>query len=1334
MMTFFIRFYPGDRFIEFWLVVGLVVTIVSIGTWFVSRRLARQAALRRLVLHTALVACLAAPAIVGICFLTGFELASIRLLGEGTRQHVIAAKPMESDGESATVPQHANTQPMASESPLPVRVSSSEPKTKKAVTLDSKQPPASMPPIEAVAPARENSAEIRQSGRGLATLGLFLWAAVGALMLVRLAWSCWRVVQLRRLSRPIKDERIREMLSDVCRQFNRRHLPLLLVSDRTVTPLAAGFGQPAIILPERLMGAIGDDELRDILIHETAHLVHGDQRVVLLQGLAGAMYWPIVSVHALNRELQRAREEHCDNAVLAYRDAVSYGETLLHIAELSLSVRPIRATVGIMHWRGKLERRIAGLIDPCRSRRMRPGWKVACIVMCLFALAVGAASATRLTTDAGDAGINGGGSIDDKASKPSAAPVAADVSKKATRARHRSKDSSDPHDPAQAGHFSGQVSGPDGKPFKGARVYMLPVAVYPGSIKVDSKGIGPVRAETSADGRFEFDAPDMTYAEFDGLPARLEGLLIVTAEGYAPDWMHTWGQMTGFTLREDWMPVKGTPLDMHLAKDDVPIHGRLLGPDGKPLAGARVKLHMLMVPRNRDLDAHLAHESKLDAHAYFLSSGPSFERKLYWKFVPLVPGLPTEVRTDEDGRFRMSGLGRDRLAELAVSAPGVLDTEVTVMTRDVPDVGTLLDFKKKPTQIIYGAGFTLKLEPGRTIRGVVRDRDSHQPLKGMWVAQYNQNAEATADWYRFVTDEQGRFAITGQYFSKDKFVVAAIAPPGVPYDTAGAAVDGNGEAIIECPRGIPFRLKLVNEQRKPVEAEITHIELNPNPNDVSRVPDTHPSPWQKYTPAARRADGTYEGFVLPGPGAVLIKTARRLGYRQARVDPKAFFAPGKTNWTPKEQETLYGTEETLFGTSGKYDQRDYTAIVLVNPPPDSKPLDLSATLVRDPVRYVSLVDPDGKPVVGASMKTSDDWWEPHLRAATFPLLKLHPDRSRRILFTKQDRKLVGLLTQQGAGAEPYTVRMQPWGTITGRLVDHNGEPLPIFKPESDVKAPPYVDADIVGDKEFGHRSAQANAKGRFRIDQLIPGQNYSGRTYCYMEGNSEPIFKDVILSSGEVRDLGDIRTKLSYEPNYRRPGEEDKKATANVPAEAWGKPVNGLRVAIVLKSPAVITNGARAPYVQYGVVAENVSDHDIRFGAGDHYEYGFNKTHLIDADGNEVARQAGERPGWVDTLPRIRIWLKPKERVLIAERGARLVQVNDAGQPLKPRRRGELYHYFNVKPGRYSIYAAVVLGSGIDYPDPRSGPRELNFAAKGEWAGELRTGTVAVSLFEEAGK
>ena len=121
-----------------------------------------------------------------------------------------------------------------------------------------------------------------------------------------------------------------------------RRLPQVVVSRRAMTPFAVGFRRPIVVLPERLIGAVSGEEMRDVLVHEVAHVRRRDHLIVLLQELARALYWPIVTVHGLIRELGQAREELCDNHVLRGRDALSYGETLLHLAELSWEARPLR--------------------------------------------------------------------------------------------------------------------------------------------------------------------------------------------------------------------------------------------------------------------------------------------------------------------------------------------------------------------------------------------------------------------------------------------------------------------------------------------------------------------------------------------------------------------------------------------------------------------------------------------------------------------------------------------------------------------------------------------------------------------------------------------------------------------------------------------------------------------------------------------------------------------------------------------------------------------------------------------------------------------------------
>jgi beta-lactamase regulating signal transducer with metallopeptidase domain len=1127
-MSTFIRCYPGDPTLAFLLVVTLGVALASGAAWLISRRLAGQAALRHLVLFSALIGCLASPAVAWLCARAGLTLVSLPILRGDQGTMASAATQMETD--PVGVPPPPSTDPPAALAGLPL------PHTNPAIDqrADVATPPAAN---ETPTTSMPSAPDVERTGspagtpvplRGIATAVIFVWAAGAVLLLARLARDAGRVVRLRRSSRPLRNEAHKLLLREVAARLGMRQVPLLLVSSRTALPLAVGFGRPAVILPQRLLGEISDNELRDVLVHEAAHVRRGDHRIVLLQALAGALYWPIVSVHALTRELRRAREELCDNIVLAGRDAISYGKTLLHVAELVVQARPLSAAAGMIGGPGKLERRIAGLIDPRRNTRTTTGRKAACIVMFAFIALSAIASAARLADSA------------------SAASAPTEIAAQAAPPTQKSPSARDPEDPRHAGHFSGQVTGPDGKPLSGARVYLVPA-------QSANKDAGPVRAKTGADGRFAFDAPDMTYTEVDGLPARREGLLMVTAQGYAPDWFHTWGQNHAGLYRH-WDPVKGAAVNMQLARDDVPIHGRFLDPAGRPLVGARVRINRLMIPLKHDLSAHLDRQKK--GGLYTMTD---YERSLYR---PQILGLAAETRTDTEGRFTLSGLGRDRLAELSVSAPSVVDTALTVMTRDGPDIGTRPFPDGKPLEMIYGAGFTLQLKPGRTVKGRVIDRDTRKPIPGMWVGPL-QNAvnRFSSNLYPWVTDEKGRFTITGlnpAALEPDKIQVKGnfeqnynrlmvAAAPGLPYQTAWVEAKGNEEVLIECRRGIPFRLKLVDEQGRPVEAEVTYIDVQLKA-DVVHDEVIWPVSW-----AARQADGTYQGYVLPGPGAVLVQTPYRFGYRPACVNPKAFFAPGRTNWTADEQIIAYGTHDTLTTCWGRYlqttyrgptvSQRDYTAIVLVNPPPKSGPLKLSATVVRDRPRRVSLVDATGKPVVGAEMLESMPWsaftpgtlkpapakmqtLHTTLRAASFPLTGLHPDRTRRITFLKEDRQLIGFLRARGDGEIAYTVRMERWGTVTGRIVDGEGKALPIGRPKSGWQDPPILSiTDVAGEVEVADRTDQ---RGAFRIGKLFSGRRYSVKIYRGWP-SPETVIENLVLRAGEVRDLGDLRIMSSVD-------------------------------------------------------------------------------------------------------------------------------------------------------------------------------------------------------------
>lgn len=280
-------------------------------------------------------------------------------------------------------------------------------------------------------------------------------------------------------------------------------------------------------------------------------------------------------------------------------------------------------------------------------------------------------------------------------------------------------------------------------------------------------------------------------------------------------------------------------------------------------------------------------------------------------------------------------------------------------------------------------------------------------------------------------------------------------------------------------------------------------------------------------PAIRRPIGTYEGFVLPGPVAILVRTPSRPDYRPAHVDPWAFFAPGKTDWTSQERVSSYGNDDVLNVHAGWWtDQGDYAAIVLVNPPVGSPPLELTARIERDKPRRIAIVDPEGRPVVG--VPTEGLTFHPYdtesrRRTWSFILTDLRPGRFRRMSLVQPGRQLVGFVLARGGEEPPATIRMQAWATVTGRLLDENGNALsagPATLSLGDFGLNPSDDLGL-----GQHRGVQADANGRFRIEGLMPGQRYSASVFRGIGRATGIAFEDLVLRPGETRDLGDVRPR-----------------------------------------------------------------------------------------------------------------------------------------------------------------------------------------------------------------
>ncbi len=271
-----------------------------------------------------------------------------------------------------------------------------------------------------------------------------------------------------------------------------------------------------------------------------------------------------------------------------------------------------------------------------------------------------------------------------------------------------------------------------------------------------------------------------------------------------------------------------------------------------------------------------------------------------------------------------------------------------------------------------------------------------------------------------------------------------------------------------------------------------------------------------------RPDGTYRIAALPGRGVLAVAT----------------------------DFTIYAAPDD--GTGSKPDRRDFVphiyqgqpfAEIDIQPGRPAPRCDLELV----PARTVEgiVLDTEGKPLAGANVNGQwpiNGWFRPlesarfMVRGLTSPkpitmrgLFKARdldamtsmvlPEKPRFLLVQHEAKKLAGwnLVTAETKG--PVEIRLQPWATVTGRLVDRAGDPRPHY-----ALRPHLIDRIRLRASWIEHRPERitTDSHGRFRVEGLVPGLRYRLALEDANGANSLKGPEVAPLKPGEHRDLGDV--------------------------------------------------------------------------------------------------------------------------------------------------------------------------------------------------------------------
>lgn len=1002
---------------------------------------------------------------------------------------------------------------------------------------------------------------------GLAIAGL--WVLVAAAFLIRLAVGQSRMARLRLGAVPADYEA--ESLCKALANQMRLNPPSVLRTPFLSSPCLDGLRRPAILLPEE-----AEANLRETFIHELAHLSRRDGLWNLLRRLASALFWFQPLLWVLSRRIEESAEEVCDDFVVAFgSDRSRYAGHLLELAGRTLP--PLApAGVGMISLPSMLGRRIRRILDSSRQLSTRAGRRA--IAATLIAGLAGTILAGLVGVGTAARAVQGDPKDKEKAAADHPKVVKGQVvdpdGKPLSEASAHGL-----HPLGNDGHDSGldeksrvEVTGLDpkisrtvvfqhhgrnlgatlvikpGESVDGVRTVTLrPCGTVTGrlvdgegkpvvaSVELgvnhgDNNGHGSITPgyKVAEDGRFRLTEliPGATHNVRAADPVRPGTRMgrerfqafamaerLVAEPGQVVD-LGTFNVETGQRVKEPEQPARKTEDRPAESFREMPITGRILDLEGRPIAGVKVRVSGITKSKSGDLSPWLEAVRRGEPPwvAYKHVEEEKDEAKVPKGF----------VETDRDGRFRLPGIPAECHVGLTIEGPTIAYTSLEVVTRQMePFKANGFSNTHGPgVQTIYGADFTYTASPGRVIQGVVVDAKTKKPMGdvGVWSYSFAGSTFIGIKSLKTTTDSAGHFKIEGmpKGHGNKLFIVPNDEQPYFMQEFRVPDPAGLGPVAVEITlhRGIFIEGKVTEKGTgKPVPKAFMHyFPFLDNPfaqqtPEFTRGGYTHGAGHQdRYT---TRADGSYRLVGLPGHALVGAVNYSEKPYRS-----------GAGSESIKGMDRN-GTFPTWYNPvpPGRYFPTSMKEIT-----PNAKAESVHLDLEMDPGMKVGLrvVDPQGKPVTGISaigrLKRGRQESKP-IDQSEFEVDGLGPEEERTVLLRHEERKL-GLVIRVKPGDDRngrIVVKLEPAATITGRVVDADGQPYP----GATLRADPLP----AGDYRPSLPQIGAGKNGRFAVTNVPVGCQYGlgaeGRA-----ANMDRKFawkKDITVRAGETTDIGDLK-------------------------------------------------------------------------------------------------------------------------------------------------------------------------------------------------------------------
>ncbi len=587
------------------------------------------------------------------------------------------------------------------------------------------------------------------------------------------------------------------------------------------------------------------------------------------------------------------------------------------------------------------------------------------------------------------------------------------------------------------------------------------------------------------------------------------------------EWQHFWkkteiaASLDGFgaawTIFEETDPKQ--PLTLRLV-EDVAIRGKVIDLEGRPIAGATIRVNRIYATKTGDASDWIA---AVKARELPLTVNEKLPRNVGARTIGIAPNLKTKA----DGTFEIQGIGRDRVVDLFFEGDAVAHRAAKVVAREMESLSQLIrgggfteEKHREITKPVFGSRFTIIAEPTQRVNGTVVDAETGKPVAGVCVESWYLAGVfyPARGLMNSVTDAKGQFRLNVPKGAGNQLLVRPSADQ--PFFQRVINVPnpvGLGQVTLEVKlhRGVVIIGRVTDKMTgEPVQGVRMHyLPLQTNehtgklPDEFQARGNAHvvPGDEENYLTGA---DGSYRVVGLPGPAVIGAHSVLRsfcsgIGYESIDV--------------PR----LGDNKSLLTFANPMFPSRTWpSSMKFINPEAAAKSASLDLELDPGGSVTMRLMDAGGKPVTGASiikgLGPPGTFLTQVTDEAVATAINFGRNETRVIVIQHHDRR-IGCVLRVGAkeiAEREITATLLPLAIVSGQLVK-KGRPL----------AGIAIEPRILPPEDFGNLPSIATDKaGRFQC-ALPPGCDYQ----LFATGQGLDLFAVVVerlgIKSGESHDL-----------------------------------------------------------------------------------------------------------------------------------------------------------------------------------------------------------------------